>query len=291
MPTELLLLVGGTLSIPDLYNFLSASDRLPSALASLLRNLVAQDEGGTGVLRWAAEHGHAPLAELAISVGADIHKPYDSEGGISNYHNRNPLEWAALYGHSDVIRILCKHGARLDACDTYLRIPEPLHLATLQGGLEAIRVLLDLGAEMMRMNNDGESPAFLAARGSVDCMKAFIDAGFDLNTNGPAYETVLHPAVQNPNIEMVEYLLGYKEPMMAINAQDCDGHTALHLAIVNSEIVKLLLRHGADMKVQDRHGLTPVHRAACGGIQGLDPESLRVFIDAGVRGPVRRVGR
>ena len=50
------------------------------------------------------ERGHVPLAELAISVGADIYKAYDGEGGITYNSHQNPPEWAALYGHSDVIQ-------------------------------------------------------------------------------------------------------------------------------------------------------------------------------------------
>ena len=124
---------------------------------------------------------------------------------------------------------------------------------------------------MSIVNFQNEMPAQIAARGSISCLQAFIDAGFDLNTRGPYYATVLHIAAQNTSIEMVTYLLGKEEMKMAINSQDCEGHTPLHLAILNSEIVKLLLSHGADMGAQDIYGRTPAHRAACSGIRGLDP--------------------
>lgn len=281
IPNEIFLLVGENLSVPNLYNFLSACGWLSSVLTAHLRSLIVQDEGGTGVLRWAVEHGHVPLAELSISVGADIHKAYDHEGGIIGHPCHKPLEWAALYGHSDVIHILFNHGASLDARDTIRKTSGPLHLAALHGRLGATRMLLELGADMTYTNFAGETPAYLAARGNVSCMEALVDAGFNLNTEGPDGRTFLHAAAEHTSKEMVEYLLGKKEVRMAINSQDDDERTPLHLAILNSEIVKLLLRHGADMEIQDKHGLTPAHRAACYRLPGIDPESLRVFIDAG----------
>ena len=286
MPNELLLSIGQNLSIPDLYNFISTSHRISTLLTSHLHNLVVQDKSRMGVLMWAVKHGHGPLVELAISLGADIHMQYYDdeekvEEGIPYYGFRNLLDWAAFYGHSNVIRILFKHGARVDDGLSSWEAPGSLHMAAVHGRSEAARVLLELGADMTIVNKQNEMPAHLAARGSVSCLQAFIDAGFDLNTEGPYYATVLHVAAHYASIEMVEYLLGKEEMKLAIDAQDCEGHTPLHLAILNSEIVKLLLSHGADMEVQDEYGRTPAHRAACGGIRGLDPESLRTLIDAG----------
>ena len=286
MPNELLLLLGENLSIPDLYNFLSTCCRISTLLTLRLHNLVVQDKGGMGVLMWAVKHGHGPLAELAISLGADIHRRYCDdeekiEEGVTYYGPRNPLDWAAFYGHSNVIHILFKHGARVDDEVSSWETPGSLHMAAVHGRSEAARVLLELGADMEIVNKQQEMPAHLAARGSISCLQAFIDAGFDLNTEGPYYVTVLHIAANYASIEMVEYILEKEEMKMAINDQDCEGHTPLHLAIRNSEIVKLLLSYGANIGVQDEYGRTLAHSAACGGIRGLGPESLRTLIDAG----------
>ena len=79
MPNELLLLVGENLLIPDLYNFLSTCHRLSNIFTPRLHNLVVQDEGGMGTLKWAVKHGHGPLAELALLLGADTNMRYDRE--------------------------------------------------------------------------------------------------------------------------------------------------------------------------------------------------------------------
>ena len=132
MPNELLLSVGENLSAPDLYNFLSTCSRLSSLFTSRLHDLVAQDEGGTAVLKWAMEHGHTPLAKLAISLGAEINKLYKVDyGSEQGNHHHTPLHWAAFHGHSDAIRFLLARGAKMDAKD--YNDETPLHLAALHG--------------------------------------------------------------------------------------------------------------------------------------------------------------
>ena len=291
MPNELLLWMVASLSILDLYNFCSTCRQISALLGSRLRSRVVVDEDGTGVLKWAVKHGHGPLAELAISLGADMHIRYDAEG-TADYGWRNLLDWAAFYGHSNIIHILFKHGARVDDEVFQLVAPGSLHMAAVNGRSEAAKALLELGADMTIVNEDNEMPAHIAARGSISCLQAFIDAGFDLNTKGCYQGTVLHIAAQFASVEMMEYLLEKEEMKKAVNDQSCLGHTPLHLAILNSDNVKLLLHHGADMKARDYFGMTPTHRAACGSISGLDPESLRTLIDAGFDLSIRaRSGR
>ena len=56
----------------------------------------------------------------------------------------------------------------------------PLHLAASFGKLEATRELLELGASI---GDWMVTPATcVAGKGNVACMKAFIDAGFNINT-------------------------------------------------------------------------------------------------------------
>ena len=180
------------------------------------------------------------------------------------------LKWAAKHGH-----------ASLDNGVTYWKTLRSLHTAALHGRSEATRVLLELGTDMAIINQQKAMPAHLAARGSVSCLQAFIDARFALNTEGPNYAEVPHFATHHASIEMVGYFLGKAEMKMAINARNFAGYTPLHLAILNSEIVKLLLPHGADMEVQDCYRRTPTHCPACGGIRGLDSESLKTLTDSG----------
>lgn len=276
-PNELLLSVGEHLSIPDLYHFLLTCRRLSTLFIERLCYLGVQDEGKITALQWAAERGHAPLAELAISSGAEVNKPYQGRLG------RTPLHSAAFHDHPDVVRILLTNGATIDARDS--RCETPLHRAVSSGGLKAIRVLLEHSADTEYIK-EWVGPAHLAAsRGHVGCMKVFVDAGFDLNARGLDGQTVLHTAacesVSNraARYKMVSYLLEQEGARMTINARDDFGSTALHLALPGSEMVRLLLSHNADTEARDKDGMTAAHCAAYLGILGF--ESLKALIDAG----------
>ena len=137
----------------------------------------------------------------------------------------------------------------------------PLHRAALCENPEGAKVLLEHGADMMSLNEDGDPPAFVAVRaGRVGCMEAFIAAGFDLNFKGMTGKTLLHVGASG-RVEMLRYLLQHKELKMAVNEQDFSGATPLHVAR-NVEILQLLLDNGADMESKDFKGDTPAHYAA-----------------------------
>lgn len=75
----------------------------------------------------------------------------------------------------------------------------------------------------------------------------------------PAYATTdeLIENVKNKNLTAVENLLNNGENVNGTNAQ---GNTALHYAVAtgNSEMVKLLLAHNADMNAANAKGWTPL---------------------------------
>lgn len=155
-----------------------------------------------------------------------------------------------------------------------------LHLAVIEYRAVHVRLLLRYGADMEVVDSEGSSPADRAAsEGSVECMEALIEGGFEFTKKGQQGKTILHEAISN-DVDMLEYLLGQDGAQMIINAQDSEGSTLLHLAIgvgFKAEKIRLLLCHGANMEVKDSGGDTTVHKAAYEG----DIESMRAFLDAG----------
>ena len=105
-------------------------------------------------------------------------------------------------------------------------------------------------------------PAHTAAfEGSAECTRALVEAGFDLNTRGRLGRTILHEAVLGHVVPIVEYLLGREGAQMVIDAWDFNGNTPLHLATGNSveadvevEMVRLLMRHGANIELKRKSG-------------------------------------
>lgn len=71
---------------------------------------------------------------------------------------------------------------------------------------------------------------------------------------------LLHIAASESNIEMCQVLLESKKA--DVNVQDEDGQTPLHRAIskrvMNIDLIRLLLNHGADVHLEDREGNSPM---------------------------------
>ena len=78
------------------------------------------------------------------------------------------------------------------------------------------------------------------------------------------YDYKLHEYVRNNNIEIIYFIL-MTEVLSKnfLNKKDCDGNTVLHIAVQNKniDIVELLLQHGADHSLKDIKGDTALHIA------------------------------
>lgn len=259
LPNELLILIGEKLAVKDLSHFLSTCRRLSFLLTPHFHKLALRDVGRCPALLWAVIYGHAPLAELVVSKGADAGKlPW-------YYRGHTPLHVAAELDYPDVIRVLVKHGAQIDAPHRF-NLATPLHTAVANKSSLSVRALLELGADATCRDKDGYSPACCAARnGYIDCLRPFLDAGLDFNRRGTRGETILHNAVsildsvtrggEGAAMAMVDYLLD-NGALGIINEKNFRGETPLRAAVrvLSKKLIKLLLRYGADPDVKDRKG-------------------------------------
>jgi ankyrin repeat protein len=96
-------------------------------------------------------------------------------------------------------------------------------------------------------------------------------------THGPAddvspqlaaqYQRVLRQAVRSGDCLGLRRLLEARQGRINVNALDAEGQTALHetCQLGNLELVKLLVRFGADVQLANRDGWSAVHIAAFGG--------------------------
>ncbi|PAW76307.1 MAG: hypothetical protein B9S32_15785 [Verrucomicrobia bacterium Tous-C9LFEB] len=74
-----------------------------------------------------------------------------------------PLHVVAIWGHADAIRILLDAGADIDARGEFDFTP--LHEAIGQGHWDAVRLLISRGASLTIKNEWGDDAAALASRG------------------------------------------------------------------------------------------------------------------------------
>jgi len=140
------------------------------------------------------------------------------------------LHVASENGHHEIVRLLVKNGAAINALVRKDRTP--LHLAADKGRPIVVRVLLEL----------------------------------DANVNAcypPSYLTLLHLASSGGRLDIVRPLLDHK-PEADVNAQDEDGWTALHLAAYNGheQVGRILLNRGAKGDVKNFEGKTPLELAS-----------------------------
>ena len=132
-------------------------------------------------------------------------------------------------------------------------------------GREKVRLLVQYGADLEMKDKNGNTPEHIAAyRGDVGHMQPLVDCGLDFNSRGLCNRTILHAAVFGGQ-KMLEYLLSHERMKMVINSRDFEGSTPLHLATLQSfekeELVRLLLRHGANQEEED--GIRDGHILDC----------------------------
>eukprot|EP00798_Chlamydomonas_sp_ICE-L_P021508 gene21508-biopygen30221 len=149
-------------------------------------------------------------------------------------------------------------GADVDCRD----LDAPLHRAARNGHLECIKALLDRGAEVNIKCNVGSTPLHSAAfYGRVECTRALLERGAEVNTQDNNGNAPLHFAAWNGYLECMKALL---DSGAEVDAQDNNGSTPLHDAARGGhvECIKALLDSSAEVDAQDNDGSTPLHDAA-----------------------------
>jgi ankyrin repeat protein len=106
----------------------------------------------------------------------------------------------------------------------------------------------------------GRTPLHYAAlEGKLDEAKRLLTEGADPSARDDNGWTPLHFAAQSWQMEMASLLLSSGAP---VDAQDSNGNTALCNAVFSSkgrgELIGLLRAHGADPRLENNHGISPL---------------------------------
>jgi ankyrin repeat protein len=221
------------------------------------------NKSGYSALQLAVEKGHESVISLLLKHGAtvDVHDSAQS-----------PLFRAAILGQRGTVRLMLQHRKR-----SSFPAPVMLYNAALKGDFQILQILLENGAEDIRVSTATHSPFFknpppparirtalheAVARGFpvfVIEMLANVDNIKTIDTRG---KTPLHEAASGASIAVVETLLQKGADVLAI---DFEGQTALHRAVCASPpssamaTVKLLLEKGAKVDALNNCGSTPLH--------------------------------
>ena len=149
-----------------------------------------------------------------------------------------------------------------------------LHGASGAGGLAAVELLLQLGADPNTVNRAGHTPLYCVGNecgvaGAGKVVRALAQAGANLDAQDGARQcTALHMAARRGNVEVAEALLDCGADL---EARDSKGETPLRRAVNcgKTEVAALLLARGADVRSEGSKGLTPLGAARTPAMKAL----------------------
>jgi ankyrin repeat protein len=221
----------------------------------------------------ASKGGHAEVLKVLLAAGAatDVH----------NAEGKTLVHAAAEGGHSEIITMLLDHGG-LDiehVTSEAHHIPgsTALNLAAHRGHVEAVKLLFGRGADVNKVDDEGETSICGAAfHGHVEVLKLLLDCGVDVNKANNRGETTLYTAAEGGHAEAITLLLDCGAD---VNKAHNDGRTPLFAAARGGHVaaIKLLLGRVADIDKANNGGETPLHIASARG----NADAVHVLLKAG----------
>lgn len=222
----------------------------------------------------ACETAHWDIVKELVNAKANVNK--------SNSRKETPLMFASKSGNNEMVKILIAAGAKVNAkSDSYSsatghKAYTALYFACKFGYEEIVKTLLSAGA---KVNLKGAENALTAAArgGYLGIVKKLLAAGAWVNPwehkNKPKSDTgeiqiifmydsdsracpnPLRNAIDGRNIEIVKLLV---KAGANVSGPDCDNTTPLKAAIMDNQVetVKILVKAGAPVDVKDTDGVT-----------------------------------
>ncbi len=216
-----------------------------------------QNQRGLTPLGFAAKKNSPEIIGLLVEGGADLE--------AKNAGDFTALGLATRGGHKATTEALLKKGAKANVQSASTKIT-PLHEAAKDGYLEIVELLINqkdgLKANVNATTTDLITPLHYAAeKGHPEVVKSLIGMGSDPNAKDTKGNTPLILSARWGNGKSAEVAQVLLEHKANINATANNGETALHAAARSSkpktELVRLLLKNGANKNLRDKSKQTP----------------------------------
>lgn len=225
------------------------------------------DHEGNSPLFLAVREGHVPSVKFLLTAGADSGLRVEADLDYLYDDAEDTDGWAALdlaasAGRADLCKLLVEAGANVNA--TSKRCSRtPLHAAAGSNQVGAIDTLIKLGANIAGdIAASFETPVDIAGKtGSLEAIAALARHGAVLN------DALQHATIHSKLKVVVALLEAGADPNEA-NFEGCTPMLTAAESWPSEEVLRALLRHGAQIDVTDNFGRTPLHIAASEGAWG-----------------------
>ncbi|XP_032648990.1 poly [ADP-ribose] polymerase tankyrase-2 isoform X3 [Chelonoidis abingdonii] len=195
------------------------------------------------------------VCELLLRKGANINE--------KTKDFLTPLHVASEKAHNDVVEVVVKHEAKVNALDNLGQTS--LHRAAHSGHLQTCRLLLSSGCDPSIVSLQG----FTALQMGTESVQQLLQALFSFVEGIPLgnsdADRQLLEAAKAGDVDTVKKLC----TIQSVNCRDIEGRqsTPLHFAAGYNRVsvVEYLLQHGADVHAKDKGGLVPLHNACSYG--------------------------
>lgn len=220
-------------------------------------NIDEQDNLGHSVLHDAVYEGNLHQVQLLIDHGADL--------SIRTFSRNTLLHEAFLSGskaNCDIVKLLLERGAN-NCNELNSDQSKPFHLALKNGSLGMVKLLLNHGADVTKVDSKGLTSLHLAARNlQTDVIEFILEYGLDTESRSKYGDTALRYAAQSANSKGCKALL--RSGAMVNYCQCAQSTTPLHEAVKIQDVatVQVLLEHGANVEARDSTGKSVVEIVA-----------------------------
>ncbi|KAF4839771.1 Ankyrin repeat domain-containing protein 1 [Colletotrichum siamense] len=320
----------------DMVNFAATCRRIHECITPMIYRLDNYAFHSSALLL-SAKRGNVAGILKALEFGAQIDAPDCTELWVLDEKKTTrtsialrlaSLHWASYHRHLDAMDILLQHGAspndvvpvKLPFPDTRLNCPASNAMKSAYKShtrwdrfysCERAETLLDEGANALYLTllksssyscnyyDRNEERSRARADAGTDAARLLIRAGASLITHTGLGLHALHQACCGYDFEMTRFLL--EEVGADPKVKDPLGNTPMHymaLAVKSSydpyqndpyrndvrQLIRLLLRYGADINAENAAGYTPLHsflRSEWSRFSNAETEACFAFLDAG----------
>jgi len=212
----------------------------------------------------ALDNGNIAVARLLIQEGADPHFMTDNgspmAAALSTTHKKENKKEKACIGS---IKVLLDANVPVNAPINKEFLERPIHSAITLNLPGVVSFLLKMGADINIKDINGSTPFHIAVYNDrIDIIKLLARHGADVCQLNILQETPLLSAVKVSTISTIEAVIDAGSDVNRVEAHGVK--TALHSAayLVKFDVVKLLVRKGADVNKVIKNGYTALHMDA-----------------------------